>query len=120
MFKKEIHMPQQKSSPLYSAIYNLVHQVPPGYVTTYGRIARLASCTARTVGFAMAALPAGNDVPWQRIINSQGKVSPRTDGEGNILQRDLLEAEGIRFGQKGQVNLDKYSWIFENKQNTRK
>ena len=110
MLKKEIYMPQQKSSPLYSAIYNLVRQVPPGYVTTYGRIARLASCTARTVGFAMAALPTGDNVPWQRVINSQGKISPRTDGEGNILQRDLLEAEGIQFDQKGQVSLGKYGW----------
>lgn len=105
-------MPHKKTSQLYQSIYNLARQVPPGYVTTYGQIARLVSCTARTVGFAMAALPAGNDVPWQRVINSQGKVSPRTDGEGNILQRDLLEAEGLQFDQNGQVSLEKHSWIF--------
>ena len=105
-------MTHKKTSPLYQSIYNLARQVPPGYVTTYGQIARLVSCTARTVGFAMAALPAGNDVPWQRVINSQGKVSPRTDGEGNILQRDLLEAEGLQFGQNGQISLEKHSWIF--------
>ncbi|RLB75353.1 MAG: cysteine methyltransferase [Deltaproteobacteria bacterium] len=111
-------MPHKKTSPLYQSIYNLARQVPPGYVTTYGQIARLVSCTARTVGFAMAALPAGNDVPWQRVINSQGKVSPRTDGEGNILQRDLLEAEGLQFDQKGQVSLEKHSWIFMEGENT--
>ena len=105
-------MPHKKTSPLYQSIYNLARQVPPGYVTTYGQIARLVSCTARTVGFAMAALPAGNDVPWQRVINSQGKVSPRTEGEGNILQRDLLEAEGLPFDQKGRLDLDKYGWTF--------
>ena len=105
-------MPHKSPSSLYQSIYDLARQVPPGYVTTYGQIARLLSCTARTVGFAMAALPAGNNVPWQRVINSQGKVSPRTDGEGNILQRDLLEAEGIRFDQKGRVNLNKHSWPF--------
>ncbi|NOQ42169.1 MAG: cysteine methyltransferase [Desulfuromusa sp.] len=105
-------MTQTKFSPLYSAIYNLVRQVPPGYVTTYGQIAQLVGCTARTVGFSMAALPFGSDVPWQRVINSQGKISPRTDGEGNILQRDLLEAEGLGFDQKGQVNLNEYGWIF--------
>jgi len=105
-------MPPKSPSHLYQSIYNLVCQIPLGYVTTYGQIARLVSCTARTVGFAMAALPAGNDVPWQRVINSQGKVSPRTDGEGNILQRDLLEAEGLQFDQKGQVSLEKHSWTF--------
>lgn len=106
-------MPPPKNSSLYQSIYDLVCQIPPGYVTTYGQIARRVSCTARTVGFAMAALPAGNDVPWQRVINSQGKVSPRTDGEGNILQRDLLEAEGTLFDQKGRINLDKHGWIFK-------
>ena len=105
-------MPPKKPSPLYQSIYDLARQVPPGYVTTYGQIARLSSCTARTVGFAMAALPAGNDVPWQRVINSQGKVSPRTDGEGNILQRDLLEAEGVLFDQKGRISLSKQGWTF--------
>ncbi len=113
-------MSQKKASSLYQSIYSLVRQVPPGYVTTYGQIARQVGCTARTVGFAMAALPAGNDVPWQRVINSQGKVSPRIDGEGNILQRDLLEAEGLRFDQKGRVSLDKFGWIFENKRDTKK
>ena len=60
----------------------------------------------------LAALPVGSDIPWQRVINSQGKVSPRTDGEGNVLQRDLLEAEGLNFGQKSRIDLDKYSWDF--------
>ena len=105
-------MSHKKPSPLYQSIYNLVRQVPPGYVTTYGQIAQLVGCAARTVGFAMAALPAGNDVPWQRVINGQGKVSPRTDGEGNILQRDLLEAEGLCFSQKGKLNLEKLRWTF--------
>jgi len=99
-------------TPLYQHIYALVQQVPPGYVATYGRIAQLVGCTARTVGFALAALPIGSDVPWQRVINSQGKISPRTDGEGNILQRDLLEAEGVRFDHKMRVDLMIYSWGF--------
>ncbi|MFK5925346.1 MAG: MGMT family protein [Desulfuromusa sp.] len=113
-------MSQKKAGSLYQSIYALVRQVPLGYVTTYGQIARQVGCTARTVGFAMAALPGGNDVPWQRVINGQGKVSPRIDGEGNILQRDLLEAEGLRFDQKGRVSLDKFGWIFENTQDTKK
>ena len=113
-YQQDNSMHQTTFSPLYSSIYNLVRQIPIGKVTTYGQIARLVGCTAHTVGFAMAALPPGNNVPWQRVINSQGKVSPRTDGEGNILQRDLLEAEGILFDQKGRTNLDKYGWNFEN------
>jgi len=58
----------------------------------------------------MAALPVGSDVPWQRVINAQGKISPRQDGEGNVLQRDLLQAEGLYFDQKGKINMEKHNW----------
>jgi methylated-DNA-protein-cysteine methyltransferase-like protein len=96
------------ASPLYNRIYALVRQIPPGRVTTYGHLARQIGCTARTVGFAMAALPAGHDLPWQRVINSQGKVSPRRHDDGAIIQRQLLEAEGVRFDSRGRVDLSRY------------
>ncbi len=99
-------------SPLYRRIYALVQQIPPGRVASYGQLARLVGCSARTVGFAMAALPAGSAVPWQRVINSQGKVSPRRDGEGNLLQRDLLEAEGVRFDRSERIDLQRFGWRF--------
>ena len=99
-------------SPLYQQIYALVCLIPPGYVATYGQLGRLVGCTARTVGFAMAALPAGSDVPWQRVVNSQGKVSPRRDGDGNLLQSALLVAEGLCFGAGERLDLEHYRWDF--------
>ncbi|MCF6178700.1 MAG: MGMT family protein, partial [Geopsychrobacter sp.] len=98
-------MQSKSPAPLYPQIYALDRQVPTGYVTTYGRIGRQLGCTARTVGFAMAALPQGSDVPWQRVINAQGRVSLRHDGEGNILQADLLAAEGIIFDRNLRIGL---------------
>jgi methylated-DNA-protein-cysteine methyltransferase-like protein len=80
-------------------------------VITYGRIARLVGCTARVVGFAMAALPAGHDVPWQRVINSRGEVSPRSNGDGGLIQRLLLEGEGVSFAPRGRVDLARYGWM---------
>ncbi len=103
----------KQSSHLYSAIYSLVCLVPAGHVTTYGRIAQQIGCTARTVGFAMAALPAGSEVPWQRVINAQGRVSQRCDGEGNLLQRHLLENEGVQFDDSDKINLERYLWSRE-------
>lgn len=100
-------------SDLYQRIYGLVCQVPKGYVTTYGEIGRQVGCSARTVGFAMAALPEGHDVPWQRVINNQGKVSPRTDGDGCQVQRVLLEAEGVRFDERQVVDLEVCGWCFK-------
>ena len=97
---------------LYNRIYSLVCMVPQGHVTTYGEISRQAGCTAHTVGFALAALPAGHDVPWQRVVNSQGRVSDRNGGDGSLVQRLLLEAEGIRFDKRQQVDLQRYGWRF--------
>lgn len=105
-------MPAKSPSALYRNIYASVRLVPPGFVTTYGRIAQLSGCSARTVGFALAALPRGSDVPWQRVINRLGAVSPRTDGEGNILQRTLLETEGLAFDAAQRIDLARYGWGF--------
>jgi len=102
-------MPDER---LYSRIYALARQVPPGFVTTYGEIARQLGCTARTVGFAMAALPTGHDVPWQRVINRRGQVSPRADGDGSAIQRVLLEAEGVRFDERQRIDLGRFGWRF--------
>ncbi|NLO75258.1 MAG: MGMT family protein, partial [candidate division WS1 bacterium] len=47
----------EENPKLYDRIYAMVRLIPPGRVTTYGRIAELVGgCTARMVGYAMAAL----------------------------------------------------------------
>ena len=88
---------------LYQHIYALVKQLPRGQVSSYGHLARLAGTTPRVVGFALAALPEQTDVPWQRVINSQGSISARKDSDRATLQRALLEAEGVRFDAFGRV-----------------
>ena len=101
-----------KNAPVYERIYAVTRQIPPGQVATYGQIAAIVGeCTARMVGYAMAALPFGTDVPWQRVINSQGKISLRAGGNGGALQRQLLEAEGVRFDPKtGSVDFNQVGW----------
>lgn len=105
-------MTAKKNSPLYQRIYNLVQQIPPGYVCSYGRIGQQVGCTARTVGFALAALPLNNDVPWQRVVNRHGQISLRADGAGHVLQHDLLESEGICFSEKNRIDMSTYGWKF--------
>src|SRR5262245_16911462 len=103
--------PSWQDPPIYERIYMLVRQIPPGKVATYGQIARMVSgCTARMVGYAMSALGNETDVPWQRVINSQGKVSPRAGGSGAARQRQMLEAEGVHFDQQGQVDFEVVGW----------
>ncbi|MCM8542800.1 MAG: MGMT family protein [Lentisphaeraceae bacterium] len=99
-----------KEYSLYEHFYDLISQIPKGKVSTYGDIAKMADCrSARAVGFALNQLPEGSDIPWQRVINSQGKVSTRTNSEGHCLQQQLLEEEGIQFIDD-KVNLSKYRW----------
>lgn len=78
-------------------------------MATYGQIAALVGTGPRQVGYAMAALP-DPDVPWHRVINSQGKVSTRSGGAGENIQRALLEAEGLEFSLNGRVNLRQALW----------
>lgn len=97
--------------PTYERIYVLVRQIPPSRVATYGQIASMVgNCTARMVGYALAALPADNDVPWQRVINAQGKISLRADSQGNSRQRQLLEEEGVHFDAQSSIDLARYRW----------
>jgi methylated-DNA-protein-cysteine methyltransferase-like protein len=93
---------------LFPRIYDLVRQVPRGKVTTYGDIAQLIGpgCDARLVGYAMADCPA--DVPWQRVINAQGKIS--LQGDSADKQRMRLEAEGIVFDARSKVDLKRFRW----------
>jgi methylated-DNA-protein-cysteine methyltransferase related protein len=95
----------------YEKIYQGIRKIPPGKVATYGQIARMVGrCTARMVGYALAALPAGRGVPWHRVINAQGGISQRSQGDGKIRQRRLLEAEGVCFDPKGRVDLKRVCW----------
>jgi methylated-DNA-protein-cysteine methyltransferase-like protein len=102
-----------KKDRLYNRIYAMVRRVPRGKVTTYGRIAALVGgCTARMVGYAMAALKRGSppDVPWQRVINAQGKISVHGDGIGNAMQRAILEEEGVEFDKNDRVDFSRFGW----------
>jgi methylated-DNA-protein-cysteine methyltransferase-like protein len=99
------------TSSIYERIYHGVRQIPAGKVTTYGQIAKMVGyCTARMVGYALAALPKGANVPWQRVINHKGEVSRRAQGDGSLYQRRLLEQEGICFDSYGRVDFKKVYW----------
>ncbi len=115
-------MPPRYTSPPNAADFNarvwdLTRRIPPGKVMTYGQIAEALpppegmnlkdylTFGARWVGGAMAACP--EDVPWQRVINAQGKISLRRGAE---RQRELLQAEGVHFDERGRVDLTVYRW----------
>ncbi len=93
------------------AFYSIVACIPYAKVMTYGQVATAAGFPgcARQVGFALAGMPEELDLPWHRVINAQGKVSPRVHTKFHEFQHVLLEEEGIVF-ENGRINLQLYRW----------
>jgi methylated-DNA-protein-cysteine methyltransferase-like protein len=94
-------------------VYALVRRIPPGKVLNYGRVALMLGVPrgARAVGWAMSALKHGDHgVPWHRVVNAQGRVSIKGSPEGAAEQRARLEAEGVRFDDRGYLDMSKYLW----------
>ena len=92
---------------LYERIFVCVQQVPYGRVTTYGAIGHIVGCPARVVGYALHHLGhvGRPEVPWQRVINAQGRISTY----GNE-QRAILEREGVVFDDQGRIDFERFGW----------
>ena len=95
-------------------VYRIVKEIPVGRVMTYGQIADILGegYTARTVGYVMHAADTEN-VPWQRVINSQGACSTGRMTLPVNLQQKILEDEGVVFNEKGKCDLGVYRWFPE-------
>jgi len=99
-----------RSAEVYRRIYAAIKKIPCGRVATYAQIARMAGLPghARQVGYALRILK-NDSVPWQRIINAQGKISER-EPRLKKSQRAKLAAEGIAFNAGGRISLPRYQW----------
>lgn len=98
-------------SSYYEDVYAIVRCIPRGKVSTYGRIAQMSPVPrgARGVGWALAGLGPehSREVPWWRVINAAGRISNEFHA---ALQRELLEAEGVIFDERGYVDLEWFLW----------
>ncbi|KAL2038699.1 hypothetical protein N7G274_008457 [Stereocaulon virgatum] len=110
----------------FNAVYAAVQEIPHGKVTSYGHIALLLGHPERPrqVGVCLKHLPSfssnanhyyhDNNVPWQRVINSKGIISPRGPG-GATRQAAVLRREGVVVGtgHLGEltVNFGTYGWF---------
>jgi methylated-DNA-protein-cysteine methyltransferase-like protein len=98
--------------PLFERIFAVVRRIPFGRVTTYGHISRVVGgCSAQMVGFALSSLRDDTDIPWQRVINAKGRISPRGDGPGSMIQREILEEEGVGFELDGSIDFERFGWF---------
>ncbi|HSH02877.1 MAG TPA: methylated-DNA--[protein]-cysteine S-methyltransferase [Anaerolineae bacterium] len=105
-------------SSFYEQVYAVVRRIPSGKVTSYGRIARMLGRprAARAVGYALNALkdkqhnPTYQNIPWHRVINSQGRISIVNRENSALDQAERLRAENITVSPDGRINLDHYLW----------
>ncbi|EAL20511.1 hypothetical protein CNBE4310 [Cryptococcus deneoformans B-3501A] len=114
---------------LTTKTYDIARLIPPGRVTSYDRIGQSYFCHiaklagyptySRHVGNALKMLPADSEIPWQRVVNSKGIISPRGDsGLGVARQKERLEDEGVEVetlaGAGGEkVDLRRWGWFPE-------
>lgn len=98
-------------SDFFDRVYEVVAEIPPGRVTTYGHIARhlgLAS-SARTVGWALnGALASG--LPCHRVVNRFGALTGRLKFQTPFAMEEALRSEGVTFLEDGTVDLERHLW----------
>lgn len=99
----------------HQQIWQTVQLIPKGKVACYGQIADLSGLPgrARLVGKALGFIPDNGwnnaEVPWYRVINSQGKISFAVGSEAFIRQKQLLQEEQVVvIGAK--IKLAEFQW----------
>ena len=93
-------------------VWQIVAAIPPGSVTTYGEVARLAGSprAARQVGGVLRRLTEGSTLPWHRVVNRQGQIS--LTGPDLQRQRQALLADGVQVTGSGEIDLARYRWRY--------
>jgi methylated-DNA-protein-cysteine methyltransferase-like protein len=97
-------------SALYEDIYAMVKRIPKGRVMSYSGVARQIGRPGlqRVVGYALSALPPNHDVPWWRVVNSQGRISNNKTPLAPHVQRDHLLAEGVEVSDDFRLDMRLY------------
>lgn len=108
---------KNKISNTYQRVYTVVKQIPRGKVATYGQIAALIGSprAAQMVGWALHLIHEEDTItiPWQRVINREGRISTTCQEHTSSVQAQLLKKEGVEVTiRQGNyfVDLKKYLW----------
>lgn len=101
----------QSENKNYQHIWQTVLAIPAGKVASYGQVADLAGLPgrARMVGRCMAAAPKEIEVPWYRVLRSNGQLAFKAGSTNSLKQTGLLQEEGVAV-IKNRVNMNEYRW----------
>ena len=96
-----------------AGVYAVVSCIPTGFVLGYRDVGVLLGRprSARQVGYALSALPAANDVPWWRVIRSNGTIALQGDPSRGMRQVALLRKDGVEVSSRGRVDLSVFRWM---------
>lgn len=103
----------------FNRIIQLVRSIPPGQVASYGQIGAAAGYPkgARLVAWALHGL-SGEELaktPWWRVVNRVGIISTTCEDHTALLQRDILQKEGVVVNEVDgvlQIDLQQFGWKF--------
>ncbi|KEF31693.1 methylated-DNA--protein-cysteine methyltransferase-related protein [Marinobacter nitratireducens] len=92
-------------------IWQVVLSIPKGKVASYGQVAKMAGLgrQARYIGRALGKLPAGHQIPWYRVLRSNGQIAFPEGSEQFEKQKTKLEQEGVKV-ERGRVKLNVHQW----------
>lgn len=99
--------PPKGAVGFFNQVYDLVAQIPPGKVMSYGQIGICLGGfhSGRTIGFAMRAASAERRLPCHRVVNKRGEMAPEYCFGGADNQRSLLKKEGVKFLSDGRIDM---------------
>jgi len=94
------------------SVWKLVSFIPQGKVATYGQLAAMLGFPkrARHVGYALKHSPHDMVLPWQRVVNGKGLISFPYQSEQFLMQKAMLEAEGVIVSELGKIQLKTHGW----------
>lgn len=98
-------------TPFTESVIAILKKIPKGKVATYGQIAALSGSprAARQVVRILHSSSEKYDLPWHRVVNSQGQISLKPN-RGYEIQKALLVEEKVKFSLSETIDLKKYQW----------
>lgn len=113
---------EDRRAEFRAAVLKVVGRIPAGRLASYGQVAALAGFPRRPrqVGMVLKGLPQGTDLPWHRVVNTNGYVPSKGRWWGALEQIARLKAEGILVDADGNLDLEAHRWDGKVRRPTRK
>jgi len=86
-----------KTKKFNESVWEVVADISPGQVLSYGDVARIAGFPRRARMIAGAMRRSPEDLPWHRVVRSNLTIAFEPGSEPYLEQEKLLLSEGVKF-----------------------